>query len=72
MQDQSFKQFYTILLLVLTIMWAAVCVWVTLEAIETKGVVNILAAAGANELLGALIVLNVNVNQHWFRKGKPD
>ena len=72
MDDERFKQYYSFVLLIITILWAGFCVWITYKACLILQAVNILAAAGANVLLGALINWNGNVIQHWFRKAKPE
>lgn len=71
MDGDNFKYVYSIVLLVLTIGWAAFCVWITYKAASQLQAADILASAGANVLLGALINWAGNVNQYWFRKSKP-
>jgi len=71
MKDERFKHWYSLIILCLTILWAAFCVWVTFHAVESLQAADIVATAGANALLGALIVWNGNINQHYFRKSKP-
>ena len=66
-----FKYIYSILLLVATIGWACFSVWITYKAATAKLTIDILASAGANVLLGALIKMLSDVNQYWFRKAKP-
>lgn len=72
MTDENFKHVYSILLIILTIGWAAFCVWITYQALENLKVSDILTMAGSNVLLGALITWTGNVNQFWFRKSKPE
>ena len=72
MNDEQFKQRYSIVLLVLTLLWASFCVFITYRAITEQGTADILVTAGANVLLGALINWMGNVNQFWFRKAKPN
>ena len=72
MESEHFKQIYSFVLLGATILWAGFCVWITYKACAEKQVVDILASAGANVLLGALINWNGNINQFWFRKAKPE
>ena len=71
MNDEQFKQRYSVILLAVTIAWAAFCVVLTYLAASQKSTPDILASAGANVLLGALINWMGNVNQFWFRKAKP-
>jgi len=71
MDNEQFKQKYSIILLLLTIVWASFCVFITYFAVADKSTPDILASAGANVLLGALINWMGNVNQFWFRKAKP-
>ena len=68
MTDGHFKQLYAILVFVLTVLWAVFCCWITMRATVLKESIDIMAAAGVNVLLGALIVWNGNINQHYFRK----
>ncbi len=72
MQDEKFKQIYAFVSLVITLLWAAFCVWMTYRAVMDKVTTDILAASGANVLLGALLVWNGNVNQFYYRKAKPE
>jgi len=71
MNSDTFKHIYSVLLLLLTIGWAAFCVWITYRAATQLQAADVLVSAGANVLLGALINWNGNVNQFWFRKAKP-
>jgi len=68
------KWIYTFVLLGATIGWAYFTVSVTKEAmtIPVTDPSTVLEASGASLLMGALIVWNGNVNQHWFRKRGPD
>ena len=71
MNDDTFKHVYSFALLLFTVGWAAFCVWITYRAAVQLQVVDILASAGANVLLGALINWSGNINQYWFRRSKP-
>jgi len=71
MQSEQFKQLFTLVTLVVTVFWAGFCVWITEKAATDKLTVDILAAAGANVLLGALINWTTLCVQFWFRKAKP-
>jgi hypothetical protein len=71
MTDPKFKQIYAFVNLGVTILWAAFCVLITYTAAITKDTLNILAAAGADTFLGAMIVWNGNINQFFYRK-KPE
>jgi hypothetical protein len=68
MKDSTFKQLYAFVSLLSTMLWAVFCVWITFRAVITKETLNILGAAGADTLLGAMIVWHGNVNQFYFRK----
>lgn len=72
MNDDMFKHLYAFTVLVITICWGAFCVWITFQAIASLETADIVATAGANALLGALIVWNGNINQHYFRKKVTD
>ncbi|MFA5151715.1 MAG: hypothetical protein WC554_04050 [Clostridia bacterium] len=72
MKSNNFKHVYSILLLVLTFMWALFCVWITWLATQTLNQANIIAAAGSDALLGALISWNALIIQHYFRKATPE
>lgn len=72
MDDDKFKHRYAILVLFLTVIWAALCLYITYQAVTNLGVADIVTSAGANVLLGALIIWNANINQHYFRKGKTE
>jgi len=72
MNSERFKQYYSFILLGVTILWSGFSVWITYRAVSLLVATDILAAAGANVLLGALINWNGNVIQHWFRKAKPE
>ena len=67
------KWIYTFVLLGATIWWAVFTVQAVDSAIDYLGDPSkILEASGASLLMGALIVWNGNVNQHWFRKRGQD
>ena len=68
--DSDFKHFYALLMLIVLFMWAVFAVWITVQAIATLKVGNILAASGVDTVLGALIVWNADIKQFYFRK-KP-
>ena len=72
MNAEIFKGIYALVLLIISILWAGLSVWLTYQALLDKLTVDILAAAGANVLLGALIGWNGNIVQHYFRKAKPE
>lgn len=72
MNAEIFKGIYALVLLIISILWAGLSVWITYQALLDKLTVDILAAAGANVLLGALIGWNSNIVQHYFRKAKPE
>ena len=68
----SLKWIYTFVLLAATLWWARYCVEVIRLALATQSTMDILSVAGVSSLLGVLVTLNVNVNQHWFRKKTPE
>lgn len=68
MTIEKCKWVYTFLLLILTIGWAVFTVNAVKDSIVEPNSVNAVEASGSSILLGALIVWNGNVNQHWFRK----
>ena len=72
MSSERFKQIYAFVNLGLMLAWAGFCVWITFQAVASKLATDVLAAAGANLLLGALIAWNGNINQFYFRKAKPN
>lgn len=72
MDGERFKQLYALMLLGVTILWAVFCVWLTYRALAQGGEVNIIAAAGADFLLGSLATWDSLVVQHYFRKAKPE
>jgi hypothetical protein len=72
MAGERFKQVYALVLLGVTIAWAVFCLWITYRALTQGGGVNIIAAAGADFLLGLLATWNSLVVQHYFRKAKPE
>ncbi len=72
MAGEKFKQAYALVLLGLTIAWAVFCVWITYRALIQGSAVNIIAAAGADFLLGSLATWDGLVVQHYFRKAEPE
>lgn len=72
MSNDQFKQLYALIVFLLTIAWAMFAVWMTDNALIRKEDYDIMAASGANILLGALIAWNGNIGQHYFRKSKPE
>ncbi len=72
MKSNNFKHVYALLLLALTFIWAGFCVWVTWQAVKTLDAANIIAAAGVDTLLGALISWNALIIQHFYRKATPE
>jgi uncharacterized membrane protein len=71
-KSNNFKHIYSILLLVLTFLWALFCVWITWTATQNLNQASIVAAAGCDALLGALISWNALIIQHYFRKATPE
>jgi len=72
MKDSMMKWVYAFLTLLLTFGWAVFAVCLTWRAVQFKANLDIISAAGVDVLLGALIVWNGNINQHYFRKSKPE
>lgn len=72
MKDQTFKQVYAILNYVGVLLWGAFTIWIVWRAVALKTTVDIIAAAGASGITGALIVWNGNITQYFFRKAKPE
>jgi hypothetical protein len=68
MVGDRFKYVYSILLLLVSVGWGSFCVWITYKAVMERLTIDIIAAAGASVLLGALIKMLGDVNQYWFRK----
>ena len=71
MDNQTFKEKFTEKLFFTTVAWAVFCAILTGIAIIWENTSNILVAAGADTLLGALVSWNVITIQYWFRK-KPN
>lgn len=77
MTEGLFKWIYTFVLLIVTIFWAtftfnAIAAAATSNETPADEVKEALQISGSSMLMGALIVWNGNVNQHWFRKRGPD
>ena len=72
MKSNNFKHAYSIILLFLTFLWAVLCLWITWQAVQTLDAANVMAAAGVDTLLGALISWNALVIQHYYRKATPE
>ena len=70
------KWAYTFVLLGVTIWWGWFTINIVNDALTNANPLEaperILEVTGASMLMGALIVWNGNVNQHWFRKRGPD
>ena len=72
MDGEKMKWAYSILLLFLTIGWAAFTVVVVKQSALNPTSTSVVEASGTSVLLGALVAWNGNVNQFWFRKGKGE
>jgi len=70
--DLMMKWIYTFVLLAVTIGWAAFTVLIVNRSLNNPDPGAVIEASGTSLVTGALIVLNTNVNQHWFRKKTPD
>jgi len=66
------KWVYSFVMLIVMLLWACVCLWVTWEAVQNPTSIGVIEASGTGVLLGALISWNANVNNYWFRKKLPD
>ena len=62
------KWAYSFVMLLITVAWGAFTVLIIRNSIAQPDAVRILEASGASSLMGALIVWNGNIVQHWFRK----
>lgn len=71
MKNSNFKHAYAFTLLLMTFLWALFCVWMTGLAIKNLNSLNVIAAAGCDTLLGALVTWNALVIQFFFRKAGP-
>ena len=71
MSDQSWKWLYSFVVLGLTVFWAWFCLTTVNHTMQNPTGGNIIETSGASALMGALIVWNGNINQHWFRKKSP-
>jgi outer membrane protein W len=67
MEEKS-RLLLAILILLVTSGWAYFTVWVTIEALASLKVSNVIGAAGANGLLGSLVTLLTLTWQFYFRK----
>lgn len=71
MKDSTFKQTYAFTNLGMVMFWGIVLLAVVIRAfLVAPGVGDVVAAAGVGALMGALIVWNTNINQHYYRKGR--
>ena len=70
--DKLMKWLYSFVLLILTLLWSVFLVNTVQDAVATPTPTNVIEVSGVSVLLGALIVWNGTVNQHWFRKRTPD
>jgi hypothetical protein len=68
--NPKFKEWFTIILLAITFLWAVVSLLITREALNEATTQSILVSSGTDTLLGALLSWNVLTIQYWFRK-KP-
>lgn len=68
MIGDKFKYVYSVLLLLVTLGWAAFAVLITYRAAIDKLTIDIITSAGANIVLGILLKMLSDVNQFWFRK----
>ena len=70
--NPKFKEMFTLLLLILTIIWGLFAAILTFLAYTKLDGASILAAAGADTLFGSLIAWDTMTIQYWFRKKPGD
>jgi len=70
MNGDTFRFIYALVLLILTVAWAAFCVWMTYKATIDLEPAQIVVAAGASSLLGALCVWDALVVKYYFEARK--
>ena len=70
--DDRIRWRFAFFVLAITVGWAIFAVWMTWRAICMATTMDILAAAGTNVLLGAMINWSGNVVQFYFRRKKPE
>jgi len=70
MNGDTFRFIYALLLLLLTVGWGVFCVWMTYKATIDLEPVQIVVAAGASSLLGALCVWDALVVKYYFEAKK--
>lgn len=73
MSNKNWKWVYTFVMLFATIGWGVFTVMIVRDAalkIENQTItqIDLISAAGASGLMGALIGWNSLIIQHWFRK----
>jgi len=71
MKDRTLKWIYAFVMMICTIGWATFLVVYLINHADNPTTSEMYAASGAGALLGALIVWNGNINQHYFRKSAP-
>ena len=71
-KSERYKFALALLMILFTAGWAFFTVNITLVAMAKLRASDIVVSAGANGLLGALVILLTLVYQHYFRKSKPE
>ena len=71
MKDEPWKWLYTFTVFLAMMAWAVFLVFMAERAIANPTPANIMELTGVGVLLGALITMNQDIKQFWFRK-KPD
>ena len=66
------KWAYSFVMLGALMAWAVFCVIVVRNAAVDPDTASVIATAGVSVVTGALIALNTNITQYWFRKAKPE
>lgn len=69
--EKVLKWVYSFLMLLLFLAWGVFNVWIVYRAAIDKNTVDILGAAGASAITGAMISWNGQIVTHWFRKKGP-
>ena len=72
MKQDNFRQAFAFTLLFLTMGWGVFVVLSIHHAVDTASSADILSAAGATGLLGALIAWVADIKQFFFRKKNTD
>lgn len=72
MDPEKMKWRFAFFVVAVTVGWAAFTVWITWRAVCMANTPDIIGAAGAGVLLGAMINWAGNIVQFYFRRAKPE